>query len=252
MIHCYFMVKIAMRWIYLSPHLDDASLSAGGWIYDQTQAGNAVEIWTIMCGFPPTKALSPFAQYLHAQWGMDSARQVVSDRRVEDKNSAAILGAKARHFNFLDCIYRQDKAGNWLYVDIYTPPLKQENYLPAQIADAISARLKPDDKLVCQLGIGKHIDHVTVRLAAELLKRPLHYVADIPYLFNFPEHLKPSTVGMKKKVERVSRAGLQAWKEAILAYESQMSMLFKNHRAMRGQIHQHFLKFGGQAFWEKA
>ncbi|MCE7860069.1 MAG: PIG-L family deacetylase, partial [Chloroflexi bacterium CFX2] len=34
------MVKInPMRWIYLSPHLDDAALSAGGWIFDQTRAG---------------------------------------------------------------------------------------------------------------------------------------------------------------------------------------------------------------------
>ena len=41
-----------MRWIYLSPHLDDAVFSAGGLIYEQTQAGTPVEIWTIMCGDP--------------------------------------------------------------------------------------------------------------------------------------------------------------------------------------------------------
>jgi hypothetical protein len=38
----------AMRWIYLSPHLDDAALSAGGLIYEQTQAGIQVEIWTFI------------------------------------------------------------------------------------------------------------------------------------------------------------------------------------------------------------
>lgn len=241
-----------MRWIYLSPHLDDAALSAGGWIYDQTQAGIPVEIWTFMCGFPKNKQLSLFAQTLHAEWGMDTAREVVSGRRIEDKNSAAILGAKARHFDFLDCIYRQDKKGNWLYNTIFIDPLPQEKYLPKQIAEAISARLKPDDKLVCQFGVGKHVDHVTVRRAAELLGRPLHYVADLPYLFNYPKHLQPNTAGMKKKVERVSRAGLSAWKEAVLAYESQISMLFKSPRAMRGQINQFVSKYGGQPFWVKA
>jgi len=241
-----------MRWIYLSPHLDDAALSAGGWIYDQTQAGNPVEIWTIMCGYPPTKDLSIFAQYLHHQWGMDSAKQVVSGRRVEDKKAASILGAKTRHFGFLDCIYRQDKNGDWLYFDIFVDPLPGEADLPKQIASAISARLKPDDKLVCQFGVGKHIDHITVRLAAELLGRPLHYVADIPYLFSYPAHLKPNTVGMKKKVERVSKAGLKAWKEAVLAYQSQISALFKNPRAMRGQINAYVSKFGGVPFWQKA
>lgn len=241
-----------MRWIYLSPHLDDAALSAGGWIYDQTQAGNQVEIWTIMCGYPATKDLSIFAQYLHHRWGMSSARKVVSGRRREDRNAAAILGAKTRHFDFLDCIYRQDANGDWLYFDIFVDPsLPGEADLPAKIASAISARLKPDDKLICQLGIGKHVDHVTVRRAAELLGRPLHYVADIPYLFKFSKQLKPDTVGMKKKVERVSRAGLRAWKEAVEAYESQILELFNTSKAMRGQFNQYFSKYGGMTFWTK-
>lgn len=239
-----------MRWIYISPHLDDAALSAGGWIYDQTQAGNQVEIWTMMSGYPATKDLSLFAQYLHLQWGMSSARQVVIGRKAEDKNAAAILGVKTRHFDFLDCIYRQDKAGDWLYFDISVDPQPGEADLPAQIAEAISARLKPDDELICQLGVGKHVDHVTVRRAAELLGRPLHYTADIPYYFKTPQQLKPLTAGMKKKVERVSRAGLQSWKEAVLAYESQISSLFKNQREMRGQINRFCSEFGGMPFWQ--
>ncbi|GAB4567724.1 MAG: PIG-L family deacetylase [Anaerolineales bacterium] len=240
-----------MRWIYLSPHLDDAALSAGGWIYDQTLAGNSVEIWTIMCGYPATEELSLFAQYLHHQWGMSTARQVVDGRRIEDKNAASILGAKTFYFDFLDCIYRQDQNGDWLYFDIFTDPLPGEADLPAQIAQAISARLNPDDELVCQLGIGKHVDHVTVRRAAELLGRSLHYVADIPYYFNTPEHLEPNTAGMEKKVERVSRAGVKSWKEAVLAYESQISALFKSPRAMRGQINRFVSEFGGMPFWGK-
>jgi molybdopterin-biosynthesis enzyme MoeA-like protein len=53
--------------------------------------------------------------------------------------------------------------------------------LPAQIAQTMSAYLKPDDIVIVQLGIGGHVDHVTVRRAAEMLKRPLIYDADIPY-----------------------------------------------------------------------
>ena len=238
-----------MRWIYLSPHLDDAVLSAGGWIYDQTQAGNSVEIWTIMSGVPPTKKLSPFAAYLHEQWGMSSAREVIRGRRLEDDNAAAILGARTRHFTFLDCIYRQGPAGEWLYFNVFVDPLPEESNFPAQIAQAVSARLKPDDKLVCQLGIGEHVDHVTVRRAAELLGQPLHYVADIPYLFNHPGDLKPKTAGLKKKVETGSRAGLKLWKEAIWAYESQVGMLFKNERSFRIQINRYWSEYEGIRFW---
>lgn len=238
-----------MRWIYLSPHLDDAVLSAGGWIYDQSQAGDSVEIWTLMSGAPSSKKLSPFAAYLHEQWGMSSASEVIRGRRLEDDHAAKILGAKTRHFNFLDCIYRKGHSGDWLYFNVFTDPSPDEADLPAQIAEAISARLKPDDKLVCQLGIGEHVDHVTVRHAAELLNRPLHYVADIPYLFNYPGHLKTKKARLKANVQRGSRAGLRLWKEAIMAYESQVHMLFKNERDLRRQINQYWSQYEGICFW---
>lgn len=240
-----------MRWIYLSPHLDDAALCAGGWIYDQTRAGIPVEIWTIMCGFPKTKKLSPFAEYLHNQWGMKTARQVVSGRRIEDKHAAEILGAKVRHFDFLDCIYRQGQNGDWLYFSIFVEPLPGEADLPDRIASAISARLKPDDELICQLGVGSHVDHVTVRRAAERLGRPLHFVADIPYLFDYRAQLKPKTAGMKKKVERVSRSGSRAWKEAVLAYQSQIPMLFKSPARARKALQEYCSNAGGVPFWRK-
>src|SRR6185436_21064645 len=104
-----------MRWIYLSPHLDDAALSAGGLIYDQTQSGMPVEIWTFMCGDPHLKEYSPLTQTLHTQWGFADAQETVRGRRQEDHQAANILGAKAVHFDFLDCIYRRDKNGKWLY-----------------------------------------------------------------------------------------------------------------------------------------
>src|SRR5512141_1171065 len=104
-----------MRWIYLSPHLDDAALSAGGLIYEQTQAGVPVEIWTFMSGIPDLTEYSPFAQLLHFQWGFANAEETFRARREEDLSAAKILGAKNVHFDFWDCIYRRDKNGEWLY-----------------------------------------------------------------------------------------------------------------------------------------
>ncbi len=101
-----------MRWIYLSPHLDDAVLSAGGLIYEQAQAGIPVEIWTIMCGYPPIGEVSAFAEFQHQQWGFGSAEEAMRARREEDQNAAAILGAQAVHFDFLDCIYRRGSRAN--------------------------------------------------------------------------------------------------------------------------------------------
>jgi LmbE family N-acetylglucosaminyl deacetylase len=238
-----------MRWIYLSPHLDDAALSAGGLIYDQTKSGIPVEIWTFMCGFPPEdEELSLWAQVNHFTWGFSSAEEAIRSRRVEDMNAADILGAKAVHFDFLDCLYRRGRDGSWLYDDIKLPPHEDDADLPSQIAEAISSRITRDDVLVCQLSVGSHMDHVIVRQAAQLLGRPLIYDIDIPYLFNKPEELAPKSAGMKEKVHAVTEAGLKSWQDAILAYTSQISLLgdaFNTPEKVRDSIRSYWGERGG-------
>ncbi|HET7142896.1 MAG TPA: PIG-L family deacetylase [Anaerolineales bacterium] len=238
-----------MRWIYISPHLDDAVLSAGGLIYEQTRAGMQVEIWTFMCGFPPSDELSPFAQMLHQQWGISAAAEVVTARRAEDVNAACKVGAKTVHFDYLDCIYRRGKNGEWLYSDIFAPPHEDDVDLPARIAEAISTRLKPDDKLVGQLALGSHLDHVLVRRAVESLKRPVFYDVDIPYLFNFPDEFAPKTAGMKETVHSVTESGLASWQDAIASYTSQMGMLFESPEAMCDRIRQYWSEINGIRLW---
>jgi LmbE family N-acetylglucosaminyl deacetylase len=214
-----------MRWIYLSPHLDDAVLSAGGLIYEQKQAGFPVEIWTFMSGFAAEDDVSPLAQLLHAQWGFSSAEETTRKRREEDEHAAAVLGAKTLHFDFLDCIYRRGTDGEWLYLDIYAPPHPEDAALPQQIAETISARLQPDDVLVCNLAIGSHVDHVIVRQGAEMLGRTLLYTIDMPYVLYHPEALEPKSTGMRESIHLITKTGLSLWQQAALEYKSQIGAL---------------------------
>ncbi|MBL8101140.1 MAG: PIG-L family deacetylase [Anaerolineales bacterium] len=241
-----------MRWIYISPHLDDAVLSAGGLIHKQVRSGQQVEIWNILGGFPPTEELSPFAQLLHFQWGISSTDELIRARRAEDEKACRRVGAKPIYFDYLDCIYRRGKNGDWLYSYIFVPPHEDETDFPAQVADSISARLQPTDQLVCQLGLGSHVDHVLVRRAVELLQRPILYYIDIPYLFKTPEELGPQTAGMKANAYEVSEAGLKSWQEAIAEYESQISSLFDDVDHMRSQIRQYWSENGGIRLWSSA
>ena len=242
-----------MRWIYLSPHLDDAALSAGGLIYEQTRSGIHVEIWTFMCGFPPDGERSPFAQENHAKWGFSSAEETVRARRAEDVNAADILGAKFLHFDFLDCIYRRGKNGEWLYADISVPPHEDDADIPAQIASAISARVAPDDVLVCQLTVGSHVDHVLVREGAELLGRSLRYIMDVPYIFYKPDEVESKTVGMEESVHLVSEAGLRSWQDAVSAYKSQFPVLgdaFDTPEKARESIRSYWAARKGIRLWQ--
>ena len=238
-----------MRWIYLSPHLDDAALSAGGLIYEQTQSGISVEIWTFMCGDPHLTEVSPFAQSLHAQWGFANAEETVRERRIEDQNAAGILGAQTAHFDFLDCIYRRGKNGEWLYEDrIFIPPHKEDADLPSRIASAITARLQPDDVLVCQLSVGSHVDHVLVRQAAELLGRPLIFDIDMPYFLYKSDELEAKAAGMRESVSRITEAGLERWTEAVAAYRSQLPSLnevVSTPEKARAAIRAYWEKWGG-------
>ena len=239
-----------MRWIYISPHLDDAVLSAGGFIYEQIHASNPVEIWTIVCGFPPPGELTPYAQLLHQQWGTGNAEETVNFRRLEDKKAARIVGAKTIHFDVPDCIYRRGPDGEPLYLDIFVQPHEAESHLPDQIVQIIAPRLKPDDQVICQLGVGGHVDHVLVRQAVERLKRPLWYTADVPYLFWNPEELTPLVVGMKESLHPITEAGLRAWTEAVLAHESQLSSLFDSPDKMEEEIRSYYIERDGFLLWQ--
>jgi LmbE family N-acetylglucosaminyl deacetylase len=238
-----------MRYIYLSPHLDDAALSAGGLIHDLTHTGNPVEIWNLFCGFPPGGELSPFAQVLHFEWGTTSAEETIRIRRAEDEKAASILGAKTIFLDFLDCIYRRGAEGDWLYADVFVPLHEADVDLPARIAEAMSARLTRDDVLICQLSVGSHVDHVIVRQAAELLARPLLYSMDIPYLFSYPDELAPKSAGMKEKLYSVSEAGLRSWQDASAAYVSQISTLLEPGQDLRDKLQSYYAEQGGIRLW---
>jgi LmbE family N-acetylglucosaminyl deacetylase len=239
-----------MRYIYFSPHLDDAVLSAGGLIYDQTRAGHSVEIWTLMCGFPAKPELTDYAKSMHADWGTDSAEETVRARRAENERAAALVGAKAVYFDFLDCIYRRGKNGEALYTDIFVPLHPAEADLPARITQTVKAHLKPDDIIITQLAIGRHVDHVAVRQAAEMLGRPLVYDADIPYHLRNPQELASKTAGMKDSLQPVSETSLKVWQEAIEAYTSQAAFLFGSLAEMREQIRAYWAECHGIRLWK--
>jgi LmbE family N-acetylglucosaminyl deacetylase len=226
-----------MRWIYLSPHFDDAVLSCGGLIFEQARQGLQTEIWTIFAGDAPAGPLSPLALRCHADWGIPDVHELVAARREEDQAAAAIVGAEIVHFSLPDCIYRRSADGASLYPDeVFVPFHPFDLGLDADIAAALAAELEPQDILVSPLAIGAHVDHRLARLAAERLDRPLRYYADIPYVFRQPETLAPATQGMESDLYPVSEAGLHAWMTGSAAYQTQLAVLFVTETKMRASL----------------
>lgn len=239
-----------MRWIYISPHFDDAVLSCGGLIAGQTSKGTSVEIWTICAGDPPPGQLSRMAKEIHKEWGTGTAQETVHLRQGEDREAAGGVGAGVFHSDTPDCIYRRSPNRTLLYtLGVFTPWNPLEKDLHTQIAVSLSGKLQPEDVVVCPLAIGGHVDHIITRQAVESLDRPLLYYADIPYLLNRPKSLSSVSVGLTVETYPISGEGLRAWLTGIAAYRSQISMLFKTHRRMRVAISRYWESRHGVRLW---
>lgn len=262
---------MAVEWIYLSPHLDDAALSCGGLIAAQAARGLAVEIWTVCSGDPPEGPLSPFAESLHRRWEGEpeapgvspGSRQVYAQRRAEDRLSCTRLGAASWHAGLCDCIYRRSpRSGEFLYASeeslsstIHPDELSLVEDLRSQLATrfALQQAASPDAVwLVCPLALGGHVDHRLVRAAAERLELPLLYYADFPYALKAAAALEAlERAGWACIEASLSPDSLQAWEEGVAAHVSQISSFWENAQTMRQAIYDYSAGMNGLHIWQR-
>jgi LmbE family N-acetylglucosaminyl deacetylase len=246
------MLGDIMRWIYISPHLDDAVLSCGGLIWEQTHSGIPVEIWTVNAGDPPPGPVSDLINRTHTKWKTGSPQETVTLRRIEDQNAARRVGATVRHLNGVDAIYRRNNTGRLMYiVDVFGPIHPGESDIVNEVAGMLKRELSQYDTLVCPLALGEHVDHVITRRAAETLGIPLWYYADVPYLFQHENELALAIQAMNGKTFFISAQGLAAWQESIQAHASQISSLFADAQDMQNQIKNYCQSRNGLTIWDQ-
>jgi LmbE family N-acetylglucosaminyl deacetylase len=241
-----------MSWVYLSPHFDDVVLSCGGLIWEQTQAGFSVNIWTICAGIPKAEPLSDFAQSLHTRW--ETGDQAVENRRREDSAACARLSATSRRFPILDCIYRRSEPIGFLYTSeeaLFGSLHPAEQGLIHRLSIDLGQALDPRDELVVPLALGGHVDHRLVRAAAESADHPLRYYADYPYVCRNLDQIQDlRQAGWEETLFDVSPAGLEAWQEAIAAHRSQISTFWPSLEAMYAAIYDYLDLMGGAILWK--
>lgn len=250
----------SMAWVYISPHLDDVALSCGGLVWEQAQAGQRVSVWSICAGDPPLGPLPPFAQSLHTSW--NTGREAVAQRRAEDIESCARMGASWRHFSVPDCIYRRgEKDGEPLYASeeslfnrLHSSEANLVHKLSAELAQSLR-RLAPnpernvaaerDIKLVCPLTLGGHVDHRLARAALESLGQSLWYYADYPYVLDHAGELTHlQGLGWEAVVFPISERGLKAWEQAVAAHASQISTFWPDLDSMKAALRDYLQQVG--------
>jgi LmbE family N-acetylglucosaminyl deacetylase len=199
------------RALAISPHLDDAVLSAGSLI--AAHPGSVV--LTVFAGVPERyDGLSEW----DAACGFHAGDDVVMLRRDEDRRAAERLGAQARWLDFLDDQYDDNRPS------------------PESIAEAIRVLLPSldVDTIAMPLGI-YHADHRRTYDACELLLENQfdvveHWVAwaDIPYRARHSESVLERLESLRAKgfsFEEWSLPPEAPKRAAICEYATQVSGL---------------------------
>jgi LmbE family N-acetylglucosaminyl deacetylase len=238
-----------MKHVYLSPHLDDAVMSCGGIIHQQSSSGEQVLAITVFAGDYQGGDPSPFALVQHGYWGNPPHPMLL--RRSEDRAALASLGAEVCHLNYLDAIYRVGSDGEWLYADedaLWEAVSRADPLAGAEsqaLVERLDALLPPPDQTVvyAPLGVGRHVDHRVVHAVALKLRQKgyrLAFYEDIPYAM---------TPGATRLA--VTAAGADQWEadaallepedlvakvSALSYYRSQMSVLFGGIEHMPNSI----------------
>ena len=249
--------------LYLSPHFDDAILSCGGVIARQRTAGARVVIANICAAAPDLSTLSPFARFQHDRWlDQHPDADPIALRRAEDAAACAALGAEAVALAELDCIYRRNAAGEWLYdsEEALWGPLHPDDDT-AELAASLEnlrASLAPD-AVYAPLAVGEHVDHQRVRAIAEGWVQagwPVYFYEDHPYVEqveNLWRALNRSAPGQWLRLPQpLEPEHARAKIAAIAHYASQNVVLFDQD--MPARVQAQLARAGApglaEVFWE--
>ncbi|MGV8001878.1 PIG-L family deacetylase [Photorhabdus temperata subsp. temperata] len=231
-----------MMHLFLSPHLDDAALSAGGLIHKLVSENKKVVVLTFFTEYD--KNLT--SHYLHSARNdnMNSFIKLYSKRANEDIAFCNKLSAIPIHGKILDCIYRTDQCGEPMYKNsavIYSGLVHKSDYAFDMAQDIIEETLLnyQPDYIYAPLGIGRHVDHIIINNLVHNIKdsRKLKILLyeDFPYVLGEypiinPDGLEHALLRNNKFDKRAILVGidLKEKMQNILFYESQLEPLFGN------------------------
>jgi LmbE family N-acetylglucosaminyl deacetylase len=222
--------------VYISPHLDDASLSCGGAIAAHLAAGERVLVVTICTAAPPANAVfSALAQQLHANWGL-AADQAMATRLREERLAMERLGVDYFWVGRLDAIYRYPEAYNRRETLFGTPAPDDPLFADLRALFRELHQRLPSATCYAPLGIGSHVDHLIAHQAIrDTPGVTVRFYEDLPYAATTPGSLDQRLAQLAGVVSATTipiDATLGQKLQAIHAYASQFKELFGDPTTM--------------------
>lgn len=185
--------------IYLiSPHLDDAIFSAGGFISKVSKTNKVILINIFTSPDRSNETLSS-KTYLN-QVGYQSKIKLFKDRIAEDKKAANFIGIhKIINLGFVDALWREKNKTvlgkvlpeldrvypTYRYHIIRGKVSKHDQKLVERISEKLKIIIPVENSTIfCPMGFGNHVDHIIAREAAKCVSKveKLYYWSDYPYI----------------------------------------------------------------------
>ena len=234
---------------FVSPHFDDAALSAGGLMAHLAKSGVPITVATIFTKSDEPATLSA-KKFLRLSGFDGDAASLFRARTEEDMKAFSILGIKPVHLGFVDALWRKIPSPNLVqkilggllpeFVHVYPiyrllvasnkiSPRDRET--KKEITSVLSGLAGTGNRffVFCPLGLSSHVDHILTRDACLMAfgERVILW-SDFPY--NIRSAAKP------KEIAKIGTFAFE-WKEnfsekrkMIEAYRSQVSGLFPEGR----------------------
>jgi len=202
-----------MRHVFISPHLDDAVLSAGDFLLKLKKENKKVLIVTVFTKFGKEPISKDSKKYLKYSDFL-SLEKFSQARKFEDFQAMKKLEVKFIHLDFVDGGFRKNN-GKVIYPNhdkscLFSGKISNvDENLITKLRKRLSQIIKSDDVLYGPKGIGKHVDHLIVRKVLASFENKQFLWMDQPYV-----------KGIKKKPSKEKL-------EVIDCYKSQVKCLFK-------------------------
>jgi len=246
--------------LFVQPHYDDAALSCGATAAQMAARGAPCTVVTVFAGDVDDEDLDEFAARKHKRWNLGGAASVLYTRREEDVAAACQLGCELLWLDHPDAIYRDGLYGS--DSRLFGLVHEQEVSFPEELAAQLIALdgVTRDFALYVPLGIGNHVDHQLVFDAGCLLAAQGWQVfayEDLPYTLHSPhklqERLDAVAPWLGDEIRHPVEAGFERKLQAISAYRSQLSTIFRFTPDWRASMRDHALSRGGaqvvERFW---
>lgn len=222
--------------VFISPHLDDAVLSAAHTILHYVNRHKRVLVVTLFTrGSDATGA--DIRSFLEQCGGL-SADALFRKRRIEDRRALAVLGVRQlQHAGMTDALFRTTR-GLPVYpsfVRLFSGRIPRTEHTTITRATRYLQRLKrsvvtPKTHVYTALGVGNHADHlITHHAVTHVFGKRTRYWEDVPYRATPVNVFRRLSVLPQLVMHGIDTPGpAERKKSAIGNYATQLTGLFQD------------------------